>query len=193
MLVVSLASFLLAYLSPHWMIEDIWGYIITPSHAKTMASTTKGMERQLHNEGQQGKEGGMLVASEVDDDQEAAEAVAPGGRMGAWLGVWSARSHPLETLYLRRLVVLEGLAWGHGLAAGYLHLIKSIWNNHGGGGCGDYYAIITVLMAEFNSHRSHAATLQSLTQPGPITRAILLVTQVDSSSDSSSSDGNYSG
>jgi len=109
---------------------------------------------------------------EVGTAEDEASA-SPPARMGSWLGVWSARKYPLETLYLRRLVLLEGLAWGHGLAVGYLHHLISLWTNQEEG-----YVIAGVLMAEFNSHRTHAAILQSLTQPGPLTRLVLLALQV---------------
>lgn len=41
MWVVAAASLLLAYLSPHWLIDDLWGYF-TDLLASTTTSNTKG-------------------------------------------------------------------------------------------------------------------------------------------------------
>ncbi|DBA78769.1 TPA: inducible alternative oxidase 2, variant 2 [Trebouxia sp. C0004] len=80
-----------------------------------------------------------------------------------------------QTVWLRRILLLETLAACHGLASGLLHHWETILYAPTSAAP---HSMVYALMGEYDSHRTHFATFQVIAKPGPITRLLLLGTQV---------------
>jgi ubiquinol oxidase len=80
-------------------------------------------------------------------------------------------NHPDETLFLRRALLLEGLAWGHGLALMTLHHFRGILTNT------DQLEIVQPMMGEFQSHRVHNLVFAQALEPSILTRLLLFGAQ----------------
>lgn len=70
---------------------------------------------------------------------------------------------------------MQTLAACHGLASGLLHHWETILYAPTSAAP---HSMVYALMGEFDSHRTHFATFQVIAKPGPITRLLLLGTQV---------------
>lgn len=79
---------------------------------------------------------------------------------------------PNETIFLRRRVVLEGLAWSHGLAVAYSGHLRSIMRNKA------KVELVQPMLGEFQSHRVHMLSLLQALQPAIWTLALIIVLQV---------------
>lgn len=79
---------------------------------------------------------------------------------------------PYETVFLRRILVLEGLAWSHGLAVAYSGHLRGIMGNKA------KLELVQPMLGEFQSHRVHMLSLLQALQPAIWTRALIIVLQV---------------
>ncbi len=70
---------------------------------------------------------------------------------------------------------MQTLAACHGLASGLLHHWETILYAPTSAAP---HSMVYALMGEYDSHRTHFATFQVIAKPGPITRLLLLGTQV---------------
>lgn len=58
-------------------------------------------------------------------------------------------ARPRETVFLRRTIMLEGIAWGHGLSMAYIGHLRDIRTYI------DQLQMVQPMLGEFQSHRVH--------------------------------------
>ncbi|KAL3150258.1 hypothetical protein ABBQ32_000110 [Trebouxia sp. C0010 RCD-2024] len=91
------------------------------------------------------------------------------------LNRFAGQKHRKQTVWLRRILLLEGLAECHGMASGLLHHSESVLYNQTSA---PPHRMVYALIGEFNSHRTHLLTFLSIAKPVFLTRLILLSTQI---------------
>lgn len=87
----------------------------------------------------------------------------------------AGRKRRKQTVWLRRILLLETLAACHGLASGLLHHWETILYAPTSAAP---HSMVYALLGEYDSHRTHFATFQVIAKPGPITRLLLLGAQI---------------
>ena len=86
---------------------------------------------------------------------------------------YSPRLH--QSSHAKYVTCMQTLAACHGLASGLLHHWETLLYAPTSAAP---HSMVYALMGEYASHRTHFATFQVIAKPGPITRLLLLGTQV---------------
>ena len=87
------------------------------------------------------------------------------------LNLFAFFARPGETVFLRRAILLEGIAWGHGLSMAYIAHLSGIFTNT------DQLQMVQPMLGEFQSHRVHLLCFLQALKPSIFTRILVLAIQ----------------